>query len=55
MIADVWQPSVARDLVALDRTPYELRKIDDDLIYAWCNGDAPVVWPKTDDDTEAAR
>ena len=54
MIADVWQPSVAGELVALDRTPYELRKIDDDTIYAWCNGDKAVVWPTTDDDTEAA-
>ena len=54
MIADVWQPSVARELAALDRTPYELRKIDDDLIYSWCNGDKAVVWPTTDD-TEAAR
>ena len=55
MIADVWQPSVAGELAALDRTPYELRKVPDDLIYGWCNGDAPVVWPTTDDDTEAAQ
>ena len=55
MIADVWQPSVAGELAALGRTPYELRKIDDDLIYAWCNGDKAVVWPTTDDDTEAAQ
>ena len=54
MIADVWQPSVAKTLVALDRTPYELRKIDDELIYAWCNGDKTIVWPTTDD-TEAAQ
>ena len=53
MIADVWQPSVAKTLVALDRTPYELRKIEDELIYAWCNGDKVVVWPTTDD-TEGA-
>ena len=54
MIAKVWQAWVARDLVALGRTPGDLRKISDDLIYAWCNGDKAVVWPTTDD-TEAAR
>ena len=54
MIADVWQPSVAGELAALNRTPYELRKVSDDLIYAWCNGDKAVVWPTTDDE-EAAQ
>jgi len=54
MIAKVWQAWVARDLVAMGRIPNELRKISDDLIYAWCNSDKAVVWPTTDD-TEAAR
>jgi hypothetical protein len=53
MIAKVWQAWVARDLVALGRIPDELREIDDDLIYAWCNNDAPVVWPTTDDEEES--
>ena len=52
MIAKVWQAWVARDLVALGRTPGDLRNISDDLIYAWCNNDLALVWPA---DTEAAR
>lgn len=54
MNAGVWMPSVAKTLVSMGRIPSELGNIDDDLIYAWFNGDKAVVWPTTDDE-EAAQ
>lgn len=46
MYAGVWMPWVATDLIRMGRIPNELRKIPDDLIYAWCNSDTPVAWPE---------
>ncbi len=54
MNAKVWMPSVAKTLVSMGRSTSELHNIDDNLIYAWCNGDKAVVWPTTDDE-EAAQ
>ena len=54
MLAKVWQPSVAADLRRMGHGPSQLRSVPDDTIYAWCNGDKSIVWPTTDDDTEAA-
>ena len=46
MAAGVWTPSVADILETGGQSASDLRKIDGDLVYAWCNGDKAVEWPK---------
>lgn len=49
MIGGIWSPDTAAKLVKLGVIPYELRKVPDDTIYAWCNNDLKVVWPGDED------
>lgn len=49
MIAGVWTPSVADTLETGGQSASDLKRLgDDDLVYAWCNNDTPVVWPKNE-------
>lgn len=45
MDAGVWRSSVARTIETGGQSASDLKKIDPELIYAWCNGDKVVVWP----------